>query len=264
MKKLTLLAFIVSLSLAVVAHEFWLQPAKFKYQIGESATVSFRVGENFTGENWTGSRAKVKSLELFQQNRFSSISSMLGNIKSDSLSLSGLKEGTAMIAYNGLNSFIELEAAKFNAYLKEDGLNTAIEYRKTHDQTDSMGREFYQRSVKTIIQVGEKLTSDHIKPTKLPLDIIPLNHPYSIYDSARINFRIFFKGKPFTNRLCKIWYFDNGNTKMKEITSNKRGEISVLVTATGRWMVSSVNMIRSEEQGADWQSYWGSVTWGYY
>jgi hypothetical protein len=33
-------------------------------------------------------------------------------------------------------------------------LTDAIEYRKKHNETDSTGYEFYQRSIKTIFQVG--------------------------------------------------------------------------------------------------------------
>ena len=264
MIKVVLVFIILSVSLSVLAHEFWLQPTRFRYNKGETAVINFRVGENFEGENWSGSRSKVNTLELFQFGKVTDISSLLGDAKGDSLLLTGLNEGTALIAYNGLNSFIELEATKFNAYLEEDNLKTAMEYRKAHHQTDSMGREFYQRSVKTIIQVGANYTTDYAEPTKLPLDIIPLQHPYRINDSAEISFRILFRGKPLANQLCKVWHSDKGKTTMKELKSSKSGLINTKVTATGRWMISTVNMVPSELAGAQWQSFWGSVTWGYY
>lgn len=264
MKKILLLTVIILAALAVLAHEFWLEPKKFIYKKGETANITFRVGENFTGENWNGNRQKIKSLDFFSNGSKTDMSSAIGDAKGDSLQLTFMQEGTAMIAYNGHNSFIQLEPGKFNAYLKEDGLTEIIEYRKKNDQWDSTGKEFYQRSVKTILQIGKKLTQDYRKPTTLPLDITPNINPYSISDSAGISCKLLFKGKPLTSHLCKIWNHYNGKTIMQEKLSDSKGEIRFMVHAKGRWMVSAVKMISSEDPAAQWQSYWGSATWGYY
>ena len=60
MKKifLLLLTFIV---IGVSGHEFWIQPEKFIYKCAEPVNLKFLVGENFTGENWTGDKDKIKS-----------------------------------------------------------------------------------------------------------------------------------------------------------------------------------------------------------
>ena len=42
------------------------------------------------------------------------------------------------------------------------------------------------------------------------------------------------------------------------------GEIVFRVTTKGKWMISTVKMERLiDNPVADWQSYWGSLTWGY-
>lgn len=52
---------------------------------------------------------------------------------------------------------------------------------------------------------------------------------------------------------------------MKEVTSNMNGEISFKAEPFGKWMISTVKMVRLQDDAkAQWQSYWGSVTWGYY
>lgn len=52
---------------------------------------------------------------------------------------------------------------------------------------------------------------------------------------------------------------------MKELSTDSKGELSIDVEPGGRWMISTVKMVRLQnDPKAQWQSYWGSVTWGYY
>lgn len=269
MKKIIALLFIFCV-FSVSAHEFWLQPDKFIYKKGEKANIRFLVGENFEGDNWTGNRSKVNFLSLIQNGIKTDLSSTLSNNKGDSLQFTLPQDGTAMIVYSGLNSSIEIEAGKFNAYLEEDGLKEAIEYRNQHNETDSMGRELYQRSVKTILQVGKKYDSTCKMPTELPLDIIPMENPYRIRKEQEITVSILFHKEPLANTLIKIWQRENNKTTKKEMMTDEFGLASFPVRPSGRWMVSVVKMIRLQNEpkanprdAGHWQSYWGSCTWGY-
>ena len=84
-----------------------------------------------------------------------------------------------MVVFNSTNSHIELASDKFNEYLKEDGLESAIQYRQKNGENNKVGKEYYQRSVKTVIQVGNEITDACLEPTGLPLDIILFENPYA-------------------------------------------------------------------------------------
>ena len=261
---------IISTSLSVIlfsflsAHEFWLQPDKFIYERGEAITIRFNVGENFEGENWTGDTSKIQNLDFYFNDVNDDLQAAMGTKKGDSVQLSLLDEGTAMVTFNSKNSFIELDSAKFNAYLLEDGLINAIEYRQEHNETDSMGHEFYQRSVKTIFQVGAEFDNTFKQQTTLPLDIIPQTNPYTLKDDQSIHFKIFFQKKLLKNTLINVWHRENNKTTKEELKSDDSGEIEFPVKTSGEWMVSCVKMNRLEnDPKAQWQSYWGSCTWGY-
>lgn len=260
--------FLLSVSLFIVtfilAHEFWLQPNKFMYKRNEPINIKFMVGEGFSGENWAGSKTRINFLKLLISNTVTDLSSFIGSVKGDSLQFSIAEEGTALVIFNSNNSFIKLEAEKFNAYLQEDGLTNVLNYRKAHNEMDTSGRENYQRSVKTILQVGKTLTEDYSRETGLPIDIILQTNPYSIRDSAFIAVKILFKGTPLASHLCKLWHSDNGKTNMQNLVTNASGEVTVPVRHSGRWMMSAVNMVQATDSTAQWQSYWGSLTWGYY
>jgi uncharacterized GH25 family protein len=259
---------ILLLVLPALSHEFWLEPQQYIFSRADEINIRFRVGEDFTGENWRGNREKVSELNLYYADIIDDLSDAITDDQGDSLQFSIHEEGTALITLNSTNSLIELEAEKFNAYLLEDGLQNAINYRQQHNETDSMGREMYQRSVKSIVQIGALKTTLYKKQTKLPVDIIPLSHPYQLKDGDSLTVKILFKGEPLANTKVRTWHKVPGVVTQTSFKSNENGEIRFPVTTSGEWMVSCVTMIRAtDDQQANpaygWQSYWGSVTWGY-
>jgi uncharacterized GH25 family protein len=271
MKKMFLSLLFMMAAFLLSAHEFWLAPDKYFYTIRDIALIRFQVGENFTGENWTGNKEKIKRLTHYLPNgTMVDIADKLSIQKGDSIRLPLQVEGTHMVVFNSMNSHIELEADKFNDYLKEDGLQTAIDFRQKNDETQKPGKEYYQRSVKTIIQVGDAKTDVCTEPTGLPLDIVPFENPYdspgmSPSDNLpTVKFRVLFKGKPLGNLLVKTWHREkNGATQMQEYRTNNRGTVTVK-RYSGPFMVSAVYMARlnGDEKG-DWQSYWASLNFEY-
>ena len=264
MKKIFTFLSLITVSILLSSHEFWLQPDKFIYNRGETINIKFLVGENFEGENWSGNHSKIHTLDFYFGGVKDDLSGMISDEKGDSAQFTLYDEGTAMVTFNSNNSFIELDSAKFNAYLQEDGLVEAIEYRKQHNETDSSGREWYQRSVKTIFQVGTIFDNTFSRETSLPLDIIPQTNPYKLKSGDSLEIKILFQKNPLGGQLVKLWHKVNGQLIKAEFTTDKNGMIKFPVITNGSWMLSTVKMERLENNpGADWQSYWGSLTWGY-
>lgn len=133
MKKILSLSVLLILIVSVTAHEFWLAPKKFWFQVNDTATLNFKVGEHFLGDNWKGNKSKVNQLLYYSPSSTNSIGNLLSGNEGDSIKIVLREEGTHMVIFNSNNSFIELEADKFNAYLKEDGIMNTLTYRKEHD-----------------------------------------------------------------------------------------------------------------------------------
>lgn len=266
MKKLLFFFTLFFLLTLLSSHEFWLSPDKFIYNRGEKINIRFFVGENFEGENWKGNNEKIQTLKLYYGGVSDDLSKCLSEEKGDSVELTILDEGTHMIAFNSTNSFIEIDTSIFNTYLEDDGLYNAIEYRKQHNETDSMGRELYQRCAKTLIQVGNTKAKDNTYSvlTGMPVDVIPLSNPYSLKNKDSLTVKILFRNTPLAHALIKIWHRKNDKTEKTEFVSDENGQIRFPVSVSGKWMVSVVKMERLDmDEKAQWQSYWGNLTWGY-
>jgi uncharacterized GH25 family protein len=264
MKRLLILMLLI-ICTSLGAHEFWLEPQKFTFKKGEHVILNFKVGENFEGGNWRGNASSVKSLKLFYSNVEDDLESLIANdAEGDSLTLQFYDEGTALIAYQSTNKHIELEPAKFLEYLKEDGLSNAIEFREKNGETDSTGRENYMRCAKTLFQIGATRDEVHKKYCSMPLEFVPLQHPYLLRKDQPLNFRLLFQGRPVQGALVKVWHRLNNKTEKVECTTNDEGIVEIPLSLAGKFMISSVRMERLEnEPDAQWQSYWATFTWGY-
>lgn len=272
MKQSLLCGLLVILAGASLAHEFWLQPNKYFYTVRETASIRFQVGEGFKGDNWTGNRSKINQLVHYTPSEETiDLTQTLSEEKGDSLRLPLREEGTHLVAYQSKNTFISLEADKFNAYLAEDGLSSVMALRRKQQQENKTGNEYYQRSVKTLLQVGKTITNACLKPTGLPLDIIPEENPYAVIPVLdakqtvpKVRFRVLFKGKPMQNLLVKVWHTNVGTTIVTDtFRTNNRGWITA-PRHSGPYMVSCVYMEPNKaDTTAQWQSYWASLTFEY-
>jgi len=264
--KYLIFSFILFLfSIFLYSQEFCLQPNKYIYKRGEDITVKFVIGENLEFDNWDGDSSRINNLTFYFDSVKDDDLVKFFEEKGDSLQVKVYDEGTCMAVYNSKNAYINLDSADFNAYLADQGLADALEYRILHNETDSSGRELYQRSVKTIFQVGAIKNDTYKQSTPLPLDIIPLSHPYKMDNNGRLSVLILFKSEPLVNTKIKVWHRYNNKTEIKEFISDEKGMINFPIISKGKWMISCVKMERLEnDPDAQWQSYWGTCNWGYF
>jgi uncharacterized GH25 family protein len=264
MKTKLLLTFLFSLVvLLTFAHEFWLEPLKFWLNTNEKTTLNLMVGENYQGEKADGTKFKIVKLKHFAKDVAEDFQQNQSKTDLALVNVAFATEGNHLLAFNNTNKFIELEAAKFNDYLKEDGMENVLEIRKKENNLGKKGREFYQRCVKTLFQVGKKQDGTYAQNTGMRLELIPSQNPYSA-TVKQISFKILFDNQPLEKALVVVWQKINGKTTVKKLRSDAAGMVQFPLIHKGRLMVSTVRMVpHTNPTEADWQSYWGSYTFGY-
>ena len=104
-----------------VAHEFWMMPKKFRYEVGEEMQVAFLAGENFQGEPWDLSRHKVERLEVHSGITVKKLAEQAKPDKGKNLTYKFDREGTHLVALESNFAFIEQTPEEFAKYLEEDG-----------------------------------------------------------------------------------------------------------------------------------------------
>ncbi len=251
--------------IAIVAHEFWIQPSLTHVLAGQRIPLELTIGENFTGERWQGKGNRVSGYNHYYRNEFEELLLSLepGEGIVDLPDFIPRTEGTHMLTFSTNNAFIELPADEFEAYLKEDGLMAAYEYRNAHNEKFNKGRERYRRCAKVIIQVGEAIDHTYRKETNLILDIILTKNPYTHDKDAGLTFKILYEGYPLPDAMVKWWHKDEDSSETDFLYTNNKGEVTFSAAEPGLNMISLVHMIHlHNDPGADWQSTWSSLVFG--
>ncbi len=252
----------IAVSLAV-AHEFWLQPSRFFAQVGDTIRVEALVGEGFAGERSEGKKDRIRQ---YRHDTAVGTTDLIPALTGDTygeVSVPITAPGTHVFSFANTPKFLSMKADSFLLYLREDGLDNVIAARQQRHQTNNASRELYQRCVKTLVQAGPRADDAFAKETGMVLEIIPARNPYAQRPGQTAGFRIQFQNKPLAHALVRYWNRDAGGHLTEEKQrSDKQGRIRFRLRA-GQNMLSLVRMIPcADTTQADWQSYWGSLTFG--
>ncbi|HKE00298.1 MAG TPA: DUF4198 domain-containing protein, partial [Planctomycetota bacterium] len=174
--------------------------------------------------------------------------------------------GTSVVWLETQPTRIELEAAKFEQYLKEDGLDAAAEARKRAGATGKPGRERYTRYAKSIFRVGLAAMGgvSATAPTGLALEFVPLADPCALRVGQRLDVRLLHRGAPLDGALVRAWRRPPGTGGAASQPAAFEGRassgfVSIPITGTGAWLVSAVHMMPATGD-VDWESSWASLT----
>ncbi|WP_345125789.1 DUF4198 domain-containing protein [Hymenobacter antarcticus] len=274
MKKLFVAILLVSTS-AALAHEFWLEAPRFRLQPGQTVSVRPLVGENFHGEPWTTKAAKIQRLVRYGPAAGDStdLTPAPGFAPTDTFrtAFTFAQPGTHVVLLRSTNSFIELPADKFTAYLREEGLDYALKLRQENDQTAQPGRETYRRCAKTLVQVGDAAATSPATDSAcrriygLPLELVPEQNPYRLTADKALTLRVLRNGKPAFGAAVQVWQRQPKGLPTTHYTTraNQNGRVLLRLSGPGPYLVAAVDMSAAPTKlrdRADWQSTWASLT----
>jgi uncharacterized GH25 family protein len=228
---------------AIEAHDFWIEPSTFRPSPGETVAIGLRVGEQFAGDPVPRS-SLIERFVVMQDGREEEITGIEGRDPAGWIQARG---GPAIIAYRSKPSFVELPAAQFEAYLRENGLERIIAARKRRGEQATPGREIFSRCAKAI------LNGTSAAPAKLRYEIIPES-------VVPFRGRLLFDGKPLAGALVVATYRDDPRVRLL-MRSNPQGRFAFTSPRRGVWLITSVHMIEAPALSkADWESVWASLT----
>lgn len=250
----------------LAAHEYWVEPKAFVVEPAREMPVALKVGDGADIEEKKFDSSHVREFFATDGKERVKIASTDGAQPAACVAFP--RAGTWAVVYWSRNKSIELEPKKFEEYLREDGLEPILEERRRLGESEQPAREVYMRCAKALVKVGDpKATADAEKTVSsaattaigMPLEIIARSELAAAAAQNPFPFELLYAGKPLENALVKIVRLDEP-TKELTVRTAKEGRFE-FVPSAGDWRVSAVHMIRAEnEPGAQWQSYWASLT----
>jgi uncharacterized GH25 family protein len=259
--RISILAAVVgsfSLSSRVLAHDVWFEPSGFRPNVGERVALHLRVGEHYAGEPVPRREARIT--------RFVAVAP--DGVESPVLGLDGRepagwlvpqKPGRYVVGYRTNTAAVELEAAKFEAYLREEGLDSIVAERARLGESGKPGREIYSRAIKSLLAVAGSEAGDVTRPLGLTLEIVPETDPYATLAPKSMRVAVLHQGKPLAGALLHA-FSKSAPKDGVQIRTDTNGRASFPLDRSGPWLVKAVHMVRAEDDPrADWESLWASL-----
>jgi len=262
-----LLANLVLAADPVPAHEYWLAPSTFRAGAGDTVLIGALAGEGFVGERKPFSSGRALRL-LVRAGRELDLRPVARGGDTTWARFAPADRGGLLFGYESDFATITLDAATFERYLADEGLDGPLAARRARGD-GGPGRERYRRSAKSWLAGtdAERAT----KPLGLPCEIVPLSVPG---DGRRLPVRVLFEGKPLAGALLNAWRqplstdgrpLDPVRRDTVRVAwsgrTDGRGEAVVPVEDAGEWLLGVVHMVPSRDPAAaDWESSWGSLT----
>jgi Domain of unknown function (DUF4198) len=260
MKRSLLALTVAALAPIAFAHDLWIEPSSFRPAVGERVTVALRVGQNLRGEPMPRIPALIERFMLKGATREIPV---VGRAGADPAGMTVVGEpGLQWIGYQSSAFPMTLEAQKFEAYLKDEGLERIIAERAKTGQQAAPGRERFYRCAKSLLDApgGNPKSSETPAALGFTLELQPRKNPYALHSGDALPLSLTFYGKPIANVLV-IALSKDAPEKSVRARTDSAGRVSLRLDGVGFWLIKAVHMQAAPpDAGIDWESWWASMT----
>ena len=242
------------------AHDFWLEPANFRPAPGETVPVVIRVGENLTGISQPYIPDWCERYSATGPSGEKPVSRNIGDDPAGSFTPDAA--GNWVVGYLGKPDVVTLDAPKFDAYLRAEGLEWVLAARAHKGVTAAPATERYSRCAKALLQVGGPgRTPDFDRRLGLPLEIVPERDPYRLSAGDSLRVRVYYAGRPLSGMLISA-VSARRPSEATAVRTDAQGRAEFELTEAGMWLVKGVHIIElpPSDADADWESFWASLT----
>lgn len=253
-------AALVAAPALVFAHDFWIQPSSFRPAVGSAVEMRLFVGPNFEGEPFP----RVPNLI----SRFVLVSSagerdIPGRAGADPAGVVRIEApGLQIAAYRSLNYGLTVDAAKFEKYLAEEGLEKISAVRQKRGESGNPGREVFSRCAKALLEVSPANAAPigQDRAVGLTLELVAEKNPYALSAGEELPVRLLLDGKPLAGALVHGLLHGDPSAKVA-VRTGRDGRAKLRLARPGFWLIKAVEMSPAPAgENADWQSLWASLT----
>lgn len=255
-------AALLSVAAPAFAHDLWVQPSTFTPDRDELVQAQLFVGHHGDLEALPRIAARMARFEALGAD--GSARAILGREGKPPAGLwRPATDGVHTLVYQSHASYLELAAEKFEAYLEEEGLETALAERARRGESAQVGRESFSRCCKALAQVGAS-ASGFDRVVGLPNELTALTNPFEWKPGEALLIELRTDGEPAADRQVEFQHL-NDPDRYFILRTDAEGRVRFPAPQSGPWRVGSVHMRRSgemdgaREQG-EWESYWATLT----
>ena len=251
-------AALLSLGAPALAHDFWIEPSTFRPAVGSTVALRLVVGQGFRGDALPRNPALIVRFVLVSDAGEAAVAGRPAEEPAGSVRID--RPGLQVAGYRSRTSQVSLEPAKFEEYLREEGLEGILAERARRGESQKPSREIFSRCAKALLQAGDAPPTGGDRPLDFTLELVAEKSPYALTPGAELPVRITYEGKPLPNALVAALPYDEPDGKLTQ-RSDAGGRVVFRLPKAGVWLVKAVHMVRTKDNAeAEWESFWASLT----
>ena len=262
------LAFVAA-AIPAAAHDFWIQPDRFRIEPGERVAVRFLMGEPGAVEHWATEWRKVAAFQDFAPHGVADLQASLRPLDGREPDLARADAairltapGTHIVAFASNHAVSDLAADEFNAYAAHEGLALAIAKRRLDGSGNAHGRELYSRRAKLLVQVGETATDTVSTLIGQTLEIVPERNPYLLRAGEPLRVRIWFHGAPLAGASVVMESLGANAVHGTPVISGPDGRVVFANPGAGARKVNVVWSTPITDPRAEFETVFASLSFG--
>lgn len=247
------------------AHDFWIEPSTHRPSPGARVAATLRIGHHGETATYGRTPAHVEHFVLAGRDGSIAVPGRPGDDPAGRVTVPAA--GPWWLAYRSRRSFVELEAAAFEHYLREEGLDRIASLRRGAGLAERPGRETYSRCAKALLWSGDPsgtraALATITTPLGLTLELVPEVDPSRVPLGDTLAVRLLFESAPVVGALVDATRLA-APTRSASLRTDAAGRVRIPLTHAGTWMLAAVHMepaAAGAEPPADWESWWASLT----
>jgi uncharacterized GH25 family protein len=240
------------------AHDMWIEPATFLPESGQIVAMKLRVGQDLLGDPLPLDPALVNQ---FVVEDLAGRRPVVARYGGDPAGLARVAmPGLLVIGYRSNPSAVELSAATFNQYLKEEGLDTIAALRARRNETGAGAHELFSRCAKSLVLAGVPSAAQGDRRLGFTLELVAERNPYALPAGEDLPVRLTYENQPLAGALVVAINRQKPSEKLSART-DKEGRVRLPLRQEGLWLVKAVHMVPAPAgANAEWASFWASLT----
>jgi uncharacterized GH25 family protein len=246
---------------ALLAHNFWIETSTFTPAPGQRLSVRLRVGQELQGDPVPRDPSLMKRFVAVGP---SGEMPVPGVPNTEPAGFAAFQvPGLYTIVYDSTRFPVALDAAKFETYLKEEGLDKISAARARQGKSAAGAKEVFSRCAKALLAVGGNDMGaggagfDRVFGQRL--ELVVEKNPYALRAGGDLPVRLLYEGKPLAGTL--VMALQRGRPDKLAARTDARGRVTLKLDRPGFWLIKAVQMIPAPaDAGADWESFWASLT----
>ena len=240
------------------AHEFWIEPVRFRVDTGSEIVADLKRGQDFKGDALPYLPNNSKEAWVVDLDGKRPPRQRIGDIPA--FREAPDRSGLHILAYYSTPSRLTYkEPGKFARFLENKGLGRVLREHRERGLPETGFSEAYSRCAKALVQSGDGGGGD--VEIGMPIELVTKANPYALPAAeTALPVALLWQGEPLANAQITVFREKDG-LEVTKVRTGPNGDASIPLHDGGRFLLNAVHIIPWNEKPKDaWHSYWASLT----